>query len=495
MVALVLTLALAIALAQTPQHRLFMQSNLSRGSSYVYGDFEFAPTTGVGMPSVACSTTAPTGVNVGVPGEAITATRATVAECYSNDGQTLTQLAVDKVRVSSGDITSTWMGVWSEDASQNDILQSRDPSQSQWTKTNMTCVRTATGMRNDANGAGACIATANNATLCQTITTASAPRSSSWHIRRRNGSAAVTLARDASTYSADISASLSTTRWRRVVPKETPGCAGGDCIVVAGLTSSVLNPQVCLKLALSGDSVDIDFVQDEAGVTATSPIATSASAVPRAVDLINFAGKTANPTPGCAKVTLVPQPYASSGLISYLLGFSGQPTFFADSNSNVLTLYDVATFTDAVLNQSAGVTTTYVARWASSNKESYILTDPGGYKSGTFDGTIASATPGIKIGYSSNSARGVVKGVVVDSTRSRCGTVVAWVGDSITRGLFITPLTPPATYRHSSARLSPISASMATAPTTARIATSSRTSLNSPRRSSGVAATTTRTGV
>ena len=48
---------LALALAQTPQHRLFMQPNLPR-TTLAY--FEFAPASGAGMTS-ACACTTPTG--------------------------------------------------------------------------------------------------------------------------------------------------------------------------------------------------------------------------------------------------------------------------------------------------------------------------------------------------------------------------------------------------------------------------------------------------
>lgn len=71
---LALVLVAGSALAQTPQHALFKQPNLPRGAGFAF--FEFAPTSGAGMPA-ACSTTAPTGAR----GEALTFTRASVATC------------------------------------------------------------------------------------------------------------------------------------------------------------------------------------------------------------------------------------------------------------------------------------------------------------------------------------------------------------------------------------------------------------------------------
>lgn len=92
-----LTLALALALAQTPQHWLFMQPNLPRAS---YAFFEFAPTDGAGMPAV-CSSTAPTGAK----GEVLTFTRATTATCTktASGGLATTGIADgDLVSVASG---------------------------------------------------------------------------------------------------------------------------------------------------------------------------------------------------------------------------------------------------------------------------------------------------------------------------------------------------------------------------------------------------------
>lgn len=68
------TLALALLLAQTPQHRLFLQPNLPQGASYAF--FEAFPASGAGT-SGACSATAPTGAK----GEALTFTRGSTATC------------------------------------------------------------------------------------------------------------------------------------------------------------------------------------------------------------------------------------------------------------------------------------------------------------------------------------------------------------------------------------------------------------------------------
>lgn len=238
---------------------------------------EFAPASGAGM-GVACACAAVTGAKA----EALTYSRASAAECYSNDGQTLTQCSTNQPVVSSGTAASSVLGLWTEQSRDNEAVWCRDLSNAAWTKTSMACAKTATGMRNDANGASTCTASGANGTVLQVLVSAAVTRTTSLHVKRRTGTGVVEVTRDNGTTWSAITASLSSTLWRRVVPRETPGCAGGNCIVVAAMTGSVVNPTFGLRLGTSGDAVDVDFVQDEPGDEATSPIATTTTWVNRA---------------------------------------------------------------------------------------------------------------------------------------------------------------------------------------------------------------------
>lgn len=443
---LALTLLATVASADDNAGRFhrFCRDRSSRGFLCDSEPFFSAfPASGAGT-TTACSTTAPTGAR----GEVTTVTRTgATAECYSNDGQTLTQMAANVARVSSGRVDSTWLGIWHEDAAINSILNNRDLSTGSWTKTNMTCTKNAVGMRGAANSASTCTATAPNATVCQTLVFAAAARASSWHTKKVTLTGALTFARDGATYSADVASQQSTTLWKREVPAESPGCAGGNCVVIAGLAGSVLNPQVCMKLAASGDSVLVDFVQDESTTgtlaVATSPTETAGVAVARGAEAVSWPSVQVPATGGCAKLTVVPEYYASSGHVGYLLSFSGAPSFFANASSNAVRAYDGATFTDTpTWSAVAGATTTFLTRWGGTQKESVVTTDPFPYASGSFDGTMSGAA-GLALGYTA-PALGVVKGVVVDPDRTRCaGRVIDWMGDSIIRGLGSTPNTPP----------------------------------------------------
>jgi hypothetical protein len=74
----------------------------------------------------------------------------------------------------------------------------------------------------------------------------------------------------------DITSSINSSTWTRVsIANET-----------------ITNPLVGIKLATSGDAVDIDYVQSEAGAFATSPIYTGSASVTRAADSITLATAT-----------------------------------------------------------------------------------------------------------------------------------------------------------------------------------------------------------
>jgi lysophospholipase L1-like esterase len=419
---------------------------------YQYAYLEFAPPTGLDM-TAECSGTAPAGAK----GEALTFSRASAAECYASNGQTLTQVGTNAPRVSSGTATSTWLGLWVEPAATNSILQSRDLSQAAWAKTNMTCTRSAVGMRDDANGASTCTATSANATVCQTITTAAAVRTSSWHLRRRAGSGAVTLSRDGATWGIDAAPSLSPSLWRRAVPFDAPGCSGGNCVLQPILTSSILNPQVCLQLAVSGDSVDVDFVQDEAGDRATTPILTTVAGAARAAEV---------PTIAHAPIVI-----ASASAVVQLGSLAAGGAVLSDANSGAtLTRITVSSDGYTMYGQclaavdGAGVTENsswYLPRtgWAGLSLgctfgpvlnyfvrgAAYTTASAGNTPAATGTLYVGSDSPGTwQIG-------GVVKGIRLDTgtvsglwSGAQTGSgLVAWVGDSISMGFASSAARPP----------------------------------------------------
>lgn len=422
---------------------------------------EFAPASGAGMGN-ACACTTPTGAK----GEALTFSRSTVGECYSNDGQTLTQCGVNQPRVSSGTASSSVLGIWKESARNNLVLQSRDLSQAVWSKTNMTCAKTATGMRADANGASTCTASAANGTVIQTTVTAAATRNTSFHLKRRTGTGAVEVTRDNGATWTAVTASLSSSVWRRVVSVEVPGCAGGNCIVVSQMTSGIANPSIGLRLATSGDAVDVDFVQDEETAVASTPIATAGTSLSRDIDYIDLPA--------------VISPTASTGISVSVVGVSGGP-FNAGGSAVMTVLSDGALGTASrgavyawnyagasngrVAIDTAGAVSAGTATWDPMYSGwSEVSTQGGFWHTGSTlrscqrnvcDVGSASTlgTPAftrLLLGRASaleaTQFSGVIKQVCVDAS-GRCQPTrtgpVAWVGDSIVYGNASLPLDPP----------------------------------------------------
>lgn len=443
----------------------------SRGLACSTSNFafmEFAPTSNLGM-GVACAGTTPT-TAAGVP---ITFTRSTVAECYSNDGQTLTQVAINAPAVSSGTAASSVLGIWAEPLRTNLVLHSRDLSQAVWTKTSMTCAKTATGMRNDSNGASTCTATGANGTVIQATVTAAATRNTSFHIKRRTGTGVVEVTRDNGATWTAVTASLSASAWRRVVAPgvtttggDVPGCAGGNCIVVSQMTSGIANPTVGIRLVTSGDAVDVDFVQDEETAVPSSPILNAGTSLSRDYTVID--------------VPLALTPPAASGLSVSSVGVSGGPftaggtvvqTVLSDGSLGTVARGAVYAWSYAATPaptsalDTAGIVSSGFTTWSPMYSAWTELSTQGGFwHTGSLlkvcqrdvcdVGTASALSPPtltrVMLGRAGSTAAtqfsGVIKQVCVDPsgrcTPTRTGPV-AWVGDSIVYGNASLPLDPP----------------------------------------------------
>lgn len=438
------------------------QGRSTRGfeqSSYAF--FEFAPASGAGM-GTACAGTTPTTAT----GAAISFARSTVAECYSNDGQTLTQVGINQPQVSSGTAASSVLGIWNEPLRNNLLLHSRDLSQAVWTKTSMTCARTATGMRNDANGASTCTASGANGTVIQATVTGAATRNTSLHLKRRTGTGVVEVTRDNGATWTAVTASLSNTLWRRVVSEEVPGCAGGNCITVAAMTSGIANPTVGIRIVTSGDAVDVDFVQDETTETASTPIENAGAALTRAATIID--------------APLVLNPTASTGFSVSSVGVSGGPFNAGALTMNVLPgngtfgdpagptvylwTYPITSAPISAVASAGFISAGATSQAAFSSAFSELSTQVGAIHTGSglagcqrgVCAALAASTLGtpaltrLLIGRfdtgPTTQFSGVIKQVCVDPS-GRCNVArtgpVAWAGDSIVYGFASLPLDPP----------------------------------------------------
>jgi hypothetical protein len=194
----------------------------------------------------------------------------------------------------------TWdaaLGVWglrSEPAATNRVLWSRDLSNAAWTKSNATATLTATGTDGAANSASVLTATGANATATQAITSTSRARVLSIFLRRRTGTGTVETTIDGGT---TWVARTLTSAWQRFQT-----------------TVTSTNPTIGVRIVTSGDAVDVDYVQEEDGAVATSPIPTFAATVTRTVDAPSNSLATA--TEGTVVVDYIPAAAGSQNVLS-----------------------------------------------------------------------------------------------------------------------------------------------------------------------------------
>lgn len=437
---------------QYPQHRKFLQPNLTlRGA--VPPLAAFATASGAGMGSM-CACANVSGKLRDGTSWSLTTARASPAECPSADSQTFTQCPNDIPRVTTGSATETILGVLSEPPAFNFALHSRDLSNASWVKSNVTCTHTATGMRNDSNGASTCTATSNNGTVLQTVDHtlfSPSPRiCGSFRIKRHTGIGAISATFDGTTF-VDITASLSSTVWKLVA--KTTSINGDKLISVSALcASTATDPKLGIKFATLGDAVDIDFTQIESNDPmdvgfddlATSPIETVGSVVVRRGDIVSLPVPTGMvDAVGCLGWTFVPSAKGIYGGPQISLGNgAGFFAYFPQTSPVQFYLYDGTNNPGPsnpviTLNSAIGVTGT----WSTAANMLTGATSGGGALTSAYDGTILGTDPTgdnstINIGVRRHSGAtydtwnaGVYRNILVDNTTTGCpyqGAGGAW---------------------------------------------------------------------
>jgi hypothetical protein len=156
-------------------------------------------------------------------------------------------------------------GLLLEPSRTNAALRAQDFTQAAWVKTNITAARDVVDLRGLANSASRLTATANNATVLQSITAASATRVTSFYLRRITGTGTVEITQNGGT---NWTAVTLTGDWQRFsIPFAT-----------------ITNPQIGIRIGTSGDVVAVDAAQCEIGTFPTSPILSEGTALTRQAD-------------------------------------------------------------------------------------------------------------------------------------------------------------------------------------------------------------------
>jgi hypothetical protein len=196
---------------------------------------------------------------------AVTFTRADAIATYQDSDGLIKTAAVDQPRIDwdyKNPGTPTLKGLLFETTRTNICLHGRDLTNAVWTKSNITAAKTQIGVDGVVNSASSITATAANGTCLQAITQASAARSFSCYIKRLVGTGNIDITHDAGSTWTTLTV---TSSWSRV-----------------HITQTIANSSVGFRIVTSGDSVAIDYCQDEAtGGTPSSAIATAGTAVTR----------------------------------------------------------------------------------------------------------------------------------------------------------------------------------------------------------------------
>jgi hypothetical protein len=200
----------------------------------------------------------------------ITFTRASSATYVGSDGLIKTA-ATNESRFDHDPTTGESLGLLVEEQRTNLLLHNRDLTQAAWAASNITPLKDQVGADDVASSASKITATAANGTILQTVTSASAARSTTAYVKRITGTGTVEMTQDNGTTWAAVTVASAWTR-------------------VSIASATVANPAVGFRLATSGDAIAVDYVQCESGAFATSAIATTTATVTRSADVVSISG-------------------------------------------------------------------------------------------------------------------------------------------------------------------------------------------------------------
>ncbi len=158
-----------------------------------------------------------------------------------------------------------------EPSAQNLALHSRDLTNAVWSGTTVTTAKNAVGADGVASGATTITATAASGTVLQSLSHASQSRVFSAYIRRVSGTGAIQLTTNGGTNWTTVTISSLYTQ-------------------VACAAQTVASGTIGIRLAVSGDVIEVDFTQGEVGPVATSPIPTTTGSVTRNADVVTLSG-------------------------------------------------------------------------------------------------------------------------------------------------------------------------------------------------------------
>jgi hypothetical protein len=230
-----------------------------------------------------------------------------------------------------------------------------------------------TGLDGIANTATTLTASAADATILQPITLASAARCASAYVKRRTGTGTISFTQDGGSTWTDITSQINGSTWSRVQ-----------------ITSTLANPSVGFKISTSGDAIDVDCVQNEAGAVATSPIVTTTAAVTRDAESLTYqTASNWSDTAGTAYIEAQPWQWSVGGLV----GSATNGLLESASNSGA-TAYDGTNAANGPAGSPSG-RKKLALRWTGATMDVSV----GGVigTAGTYDGAMGLSSLGIAV--------------------------------------------------------------------------------------------------
>jgi len=248
----------------------------------------------------------------------------------------------------------------------NTALWCRDFTNAAWVKTNVTAALTQTGIDGQANACSLLTAGAANGTALQSITAAASAGCSGFYIKRSAGVGSVYITRDGGTNWTDITSLINS----------------GTFTLVKIENTSVLNPQVGIKIATSGDAVIVDYGINHLGTEIASPILTTSAAVTVNAETLTYqiSGNFSDAA-GTMIATVERGNWANNNGV--VVGKSGSGLSTSSSNSGVQALDGTNT-----VNGPTGSTATkrkIGMKWSGSSMKTFAGGNFGA--SGSYDGS------------------------------------------------------------------------------------------------------------
>lgn len=326
----------------------------------------------------------------GTPPDGVTFTRASAATCIDSSG-VAHALTTDEARVHST------LGLLVEGSATNAVLHSRDVTAAAWVGTG--CTKTATGM----DGAALVGRCTGPTSAVQPLTVATGSRTASVYVRRVSGTCNVSLKADLETTSRALLGG-----WERLTLTYTS------------------DGSVTLDVSVnSGCVADIDYVQDEAGGIATSPIVTSGTAAVRAAEVVTVASDASN-SEGCAGVDFAPiWGVSGSSTTAYLIrGTNTSVRLIYSNGANTLLAFDGSNVSAATSLWVTGVPRRYRSEWSSSGNRLQVFNETEGIDGSpqVFSGFPAAVSPMQLGGNGTTSAvaQGYLRNLILGRTPEAC---------------------------------------------------------------------------